>query len=170
MHRVGRDNQIIHFNGDVHNSESIIILCYGEVDCRCHIQRQIDLGREEDDIIYELVTAYFNTIKNSIITCKKVLVCAIIPPTNQEKYERIHGPITHEFPFVGSDEDRIRFTRKMNQLIQHKCTEYNYIFFDPYAPYCDEQGCLNRELSDTTVHVKETRFVLEQLQVHLTDS
>jgi hypothetical protein len=55
MHRIGRDNQIINFNNIEHNNESIICLVYGEVDCRCHIQRQIDIGRSEDDVIYELV-------------------------------------------------------------------------------------------------------------------
>ena len=167
MHRIGRDNMIINFNNHMHNSDSIIIICYGEVDCRCHIQRQIDLGREENDIINELVEAYFNTMKNNIIVYKKIIVCAIIPTTNQEIFEAQHGPITHEFPFVGTNENRIRYTQKMNKLIEKKCTEYNYIYFNPYKKYTDDQGCLIYKLSDTVGHVKNNILILEQLHNYI---
>jgi hypothetical protein len=67
MHRIGRDNKIINFkNKENLKINDIIILAYGEVDCRCHIQRQIDMGRNEDEIINELVTNYIRTIKNNI--------------------------------------------------------------------------------------------------------
>ena len=51
MYRIGRDNIIINFNKDIIQKNDIIILSYGEIDCRCHIQRQLILGRNEDDII-----------------------------------------------------------------------------------------------------------------------
>ena len=63
MFRIGRDDIIINFNKDIIKKDDIIILSYGEVDCRCHIQRQINLGRNEDDIINELVNNYLKTIK-----------------------------------------------------------------------------------------------------------
>jgi hypothetical protein len=164
MHRIGRDNIIIRFDNKMHNTDSIIIICYGEVDCRCHIQRQIELGREEDTIITELVNGYFNTMKNNIIVYKKIIVCAIVPPMNKSKFELVHEPITHEFPFLGTDASRIRYTRKMNKLIQQKCLEYDYIYFDPYKKYTDDEGCLNYELSDTICHIKENSFVLQELE------
>jgi hypothetical protein len=151
----------------MHNTDSIIIICYGEVDCRCHIQRQIDSGREEDTIISELVNGYFNTMKKNIIVYKKVIVCAIVPPINLAKFEEVHEPITHEFPFVGTDASRVRYTEKMNKLIHQKCLEYDYIFFDPYEKYTDEEGCLKYELSDTVCHIKENSFVLQKLEAFI---
>jgi len=164
MHRIGRDNKIINFYNIMHNSNSVIILCYGEVDCRCHIHRQIQLGRREDEIISELVNGYFNTLKNNIIIYQKIIVCAIIPPMNKSKFEAIHGPITHEFPMLGTDDERVRFTQKMNMLIQQKCVEYDYIFFDPYENYTDNEGCLKYELSDTICHIKNNEFILENIK------
>ena len=46
MFRIGRDNSIINFESS--NESDTNILCYGEVDCRCHIQQQINLNFNED--------------------------------------------------------------------------------------------------------------------------
>lgn len=163
MHRIGRDNRIINFNSQEHDKNSILCLLYGEVDCRCHVQRQIDLGRLEDDIIQELVDKYWNTIVNNVVEYKKVIIVAVIPPTQQAEYEHLHGPIRHEFPFVGSDVDRVRFTTKMNALLEKYCNENpDYLFFDPYSYYRREDGTLKFEFSDTYGHVLENSVFLEK--------
>ena len=66
MHRLGRDNVINNFNSNEHDHDSILIFNYGEIDCRCHIQKQINAGGNKDEIIKTLVNNYFTTIKNSI--------------------------------------------------------------------------------------------------------
>ena len=162
MHRIGRDNRIINFNNAEHNTNSIICLVYGEVDCRCHIQRQIDIGRYEDDVINELVNNYFNTIKNNINVYKKIIVVGIIPPTNRNDYETLYGPITGEFPFIGTDEDRSKYTIKVNKLIQELCNKNEYIYFNPYHYYTRDDGTLKHELSDKTVHLGNNAFFLEK--------
>lgn len=163
MHRIGRDNIIVNCDPKKHNANSIIILVYGEVDCRCHIQRQINTGREEDDVIKELVNKYFNTIKNTLLVYKKIIVLAIIPPTEQNEYESIHDPIKHDFPFVGTDEDRSRFTTKMNTLMKQKCTEYAYTYINPYTKYTRDNGCLKYEYSDRSVHLLQNDDFLEEV-------
>jgi hypothetical protein len=119
MFRIGRDNIIINFNKDEINYEKdLVVLSYGEVDCRCHIQRQINTGKNEDDIINDLVDKYFLTIKNNIVTKNKIIIVGIIPPTKQSDYEILHGPILHQFPFVGKDEYRVRYTNKVNAKLE----------------------------------------------------
>jgi hypothetical protein len=162
MFRLGRDNNIINFNNIEYHANSIICLVYGEVDCRCHIQRQINLGRNEDEIIYNLVDNYFKTIKNSIINCKKIIIVGVIPPTKQSNYENLHGPILHEFPFVGNDEERVRYTMKVNKRIEENCINNNYIYFNPFFYYMREDGTLKYELSDNCVHLGNNSFFLEQ--------
>ena len=46
MHRIGRDNTIINFDPSMHDSNSIVVLDYGEVDCRNHIKKQTEMGRD----------------------------------------------------------------------------------------------------------------------------
>jgi len=162
MFRIGRDNTIVNFDNTRHNENSILCMIYGEVDCRCHIQRQINLGRNEDDIIYELVDKYVQTIRNNATVYKHIILVGVIPTTNQHKLENIHGPITHEFPFVGSDDDRVRFTKKVNTLLESMCTKYGYIYFNPYSYYTTEEGTLNFELSDTCGHLANNTVFLEK--------
>lgn len=157
MYRIGRDNKIINFNDSFHDENSIICLSYGEIDCRCHIQKQINIGRNEDEIINELVTKYFETVKN-IIKYKKIIIVGIIPPTRKVEYEKINGQITHEFPFIGNDKDRVRFTNKVNRLLEKFCKENSYIYFNPYSYYTRNDGTLIYKLSDNCVHIGDNEF------------
>ncbi len=163
MFRIGRDNLIINFNKNIIQNDDIIILSYGEIDCRCHIQRQINLGKNEDDIINELVNNYIITIKNNTINMDiKIIIVGVIPPTKQSEYEILHGPIFHEFPFVGSDEDRVRYTNKVNKLLEEISNNNNYIYFNPYSYYTRDDGTLKYELSDKTVHLGDNSYFLEK--------
>ena len=163
MNRIGRDNVIINLQESDKNS--VICLVYGEVDCRCHVKRQINIGRDEDEIISELVDKYFLTINNNIKQYKAIIVVGVIPPREQQEYEKLHGPITHEFPFIGTDEERIRYTDKVNKLLEEYCEEYNYIYFNPYSYYKNEKKCLTTEYSDTNVHLKNNSYFLEQFDI-----
>jgi len=163
MFRIGRDDIIIGFNKDIIQKDDIIILSYGEVDCRCHIQRQIDLGINEDDVINELVTNYFKTIKNNVMNIDaKIIIVGVIPPTKQYDYEILHGPILHEFSFVGSDEGRVRYTNKVNKLLEELSIINNYIYFNPYSHYERPDGTLKHELSDSIVHLGNNSFFLDK--------
>jgi RimJ/RimL family protein N-acetyltransferase len=163
MFLIGRDNNIVNFNIDNIQSNDIIIFVYGEVDCRCHIQRQIDLGRNEDDVINELVSNYFTTLKNNLINIDaKIIIVGVIPPTKRNDYEIINGPIMHDFPFIGSDENRVRYTKKVNKLLEELSINYNYIYFNPYSYYERPDGTLKYELSDNVVHLGDNSFFLDK--------
>ena len=162
MFRIGRDNTIINFNKNIIKKDDIIVLVYGEVDCRCHIQKQINLGKNEDDIINELVNKYFISIKNNIINENvKIIIVGVIPQTKQSDYERINGPILHEFPFVGKDEDRVRYTNKVNKLFEELSNKNGYIYFNRYLYYTRPDGTLKHEFSDSIVHLRNNNFFLE---------
>jgi len=140
----------------------IIIISYGEIDCRCHIQRQINNGKEEDDVINELVDKYFQTIKNNIEKKCKIIIVGVIPPTKQSDYEKINGPALGEFPFVGTDSDRVRYTNKLNDKLALYSNLYRCIYFNPYSYYTREDGTLRHELSDKTVHLGDNSHFLEK--------
>ena len=164
MFRVGRDNTIINFNKDkVMLKNDVMVFAYGEIDCRCHIKQQIDKGRNEDDIIHELVNNYLLTIINNVVNKNlKIIIVGVIPPTKQYDYELLHGPILHEFPFVGTDEDRVRYTNKVNNKLEELSKQNNYIYFNPYSHYTRQDGTLKHELSDSTVHLGDNSYFLER--------
>ena len=164
MFRIGRDNILIKFNKDeVLHPNNLVVISYGEVDCRCHIQRQINSGRNEDEVINELVNTYFRTIVNNIDnTFVKVVIVGVIPPTKQSDYEVLHGPILHEFPFIGTDDDRVRYTSKVNKKLEELANKNNYTYFNPYAFYTRQDGTLKHELSDSIVHLGDNSYFLER--------
>jgi hypothetical protein len=193
MHRVGRDKtKFIDFKYyDIHEND-IVIYQFGEVDCRCHIGKQLLLGNHIDTIINELIHNYFESIKINIQNMKNIqdtkniqdsyipfistrisnknrsnklniIVCCVPPTMNQSYHENIHGKITHEFPFVNSDEERINYTKKMNQKIKEYCQLNNFHFLDYYDNYLNTEGTLNVELSDDICHIKKNEYILEEL-------
>ena len=171
LFRIGRDKTIINFDpNEVTGKNDIVVLCWGEVDCRCHIQRQINSGKDEDTVITELITAYSETLRTTLtntVKAAQIILVAVIPPTKQNDYERIHGPITHEFPFIGTDEDRVRFTRKINTQLQELASTHGYTFFNPYDYYTLPDGTLHHALSDTMVHIGDNSHALDRfLELH----
>ena len=170
MHRIGRDNIIVNFNkNEVLQNNNILIFVYGETDCRCHIQRQINLGNDEDTVIEKLVTNYFTTLKNNVIKDNlynfKVIIVGVIPPVKQCEHDASRGPLPDKFPFpfVGSDEDRVRFTNKVNKLLEELSNNNGYIYFNPYAKhYTRPCGTLKFELSDGCVHLANNTFFLDE--------
>jgi hypothetical protein len=164
MHRIGRDKQIIKYNSEHNDYNNIFLLCYGEVDCRCHIGKQLLLGRELDDICKELVNEYIDTIKKTITKYKKIIVCSITPTSKKNLYESVRGPITHEFPFVGNDNQRVIYTKQMNKLLKEHCKINDYIFLDVYDYYAEEDGTLKYDLSDKCVHISDNNYINNKLK------
>lgn len=164
MHRIGRDGIIPNFNNSF-NGENTFIFFYGEVDCRCHIHKQIALGRELNEIIEELTSKYFQTIKNNIKCYKKIIIGSIVPSIRKYEYENVHGPVTHEFPFMGTDEERVLYTKLMNKSLFKKCKEYNFIFLDFYNYYSRPDGTLKYELSDGICHISENKYIIDSLKL-----
>lgn len=162
MHRIGRDNIIIGYDKNEVNTNDIVVLSYGEIDCRCHIHRQInDNGRNEDDVIHELTHNYFRTIRNNRENQTTIIV-GVIPPTKRLDFESLNGPILHELPFVGTDEDRSRYTKKVNALLEELSNKHGYHYFNPYSHYMREDGTLKYELSDSCVHLGDAWFFLDR--------
>ena len=75
MYRVGRDKEIIHFNKQYLGKENVFVFCFGEIDCRAHITKQVELGREKEEIIKSLVDSYLNTIRLLITEYDKIIIC-----------------------------------------------------------------------------------------------
>jgi hypothetical protein len=160
MNRIGRDNRIINFDNNYNNYQNIFVLVYGEIDCRNHIKKQINYGRKTEEVCHTLVSKYFETIKNNIIKYKIIIITAVIPATNEEKYNTNNN----DFPFLGSNIERKIYREKINEYIKLFCNQNNFIYFDPYDKYIDTDGLLNYELSDKNVHIGDSKFILENFK------
>ena len=138
--------------------EDTIIFCFGEIDCRCHIHKHITDTRTYQDIINSLVDNYFEAIELNVtvsqIKLKHVCVYNVVPPI--QKYNTEENP---EYPYLGTDEERKQYVLYFNEKIKEKCTEKEYIFFDVYNNYIDENGFLRKDLSDGNVHISNGVYI-----------
>jgi hypothetical protein len=129
-----------------------IVFCLGEIDCRCHIHKHVTQTTTYQDIINNIVNNYFEAIELNVsisqIKLKNICVYNVVPPV--QKYNNWENP---EYPYLGSDLERKQYSLYFNQKLKEKCIEKNYIFFDIYNNYIDENGFLRKDLSDGNVHI-----------------
>jgi hypothetical protein len=151
MHRVGRDNT--DFTALGLPKESIMLLSFGWIDINFqHIDKQITLGRNLDEIIDTLVNAYINVlIQNRNRGQKYIGVMNVIPPTTDDD-KTIFTEALPDGP--SSIEIRVLFTKKMNFLLKQKCSEFNLLYLNLHDAYVNEDGSLKKDLSDGNVHLR----------------
>lgn len=138
-----------------------IILCFGEIDCRCHVHKHI-VDSDYKQVIEELVKFYFDFIL-SLINDSKVKVCVynVVPPVQKERVEE-----NQSYPFLGTDEDRKFYVTYMNSKLREFCEFYNIIFIDVYDMHICENGFLKREMSDGNVHITDSTHIEKFLKNH----
>jgi len=137
------------YNIDVND---VVILCFGEIDSRCIINPRIVNGENEDDVINSLVLNFINTIINS--NHKIFWILSITPPV----YKNVDSENTG-FPFRGKDEERSRYTKKMNTKLRMECERLHIPFVDVYDYYTDELGMLREEIIKDYVHIGDSGYV-----------
>jgi hypothetical protein len=133
-----------------------IVFCFGEIDCRL-IFANPDYSEIWKDMVDVAIPTYFDTIKLNVEQFNHLhtMVLSVIPPTNNE--------ILGLAPKEGDGEDRKKVTLYVNNKIKEYCEKYNYIFFDIYDKYCDENGFLSRKLSDDSFHIANPIYYIEFL-------
>jgi len=143
-----------------------IIFCLGEIDCRCHIHKHINDITTYQDIINSIVDNYFEAIQlnisNSKIIFKNICVYNVVPPV-----ERYNTKENLDYPYLGTDEERKQYVLYFNKKLKEKCIEKEYIFFDIYNNYIDENGFLKKKLSDGNVHILNDIYIKKFIQDNL---
>jgi len=180
MNRVGRDQQICiyengsndqvfaHYNMDIteHKKEDIICFNFGEVDCRYHIHNQINKGRKEDEIIQTLIFSFFITIRKYMNYKKhlKIIIIAIISPASVEEYKALNNEQNKSvYPFLGTDEERVRYTKKANDLIKKYCDQFKFCYFNPFSYCTKENGTMDLKYgNDFDIHLLDNKEFLNQ--------
>jgi len=145
------------------NAGDIVIFCFGEIDCRCHINKYEPNWKESID---NLVESYFENIYRNIIGIDGLTVCVynVVPPLERENPLNLWTEVWANekgVPATGTDEDRKKYTEYMNLKLKENCEKYSFIFFDFYQKYSDNNGFLKRELSDNNCHIKNPIYIEE---------
>ncbi len=168
MHRVGRDGlEAVNCRASGVKDGDAVFFVFGEIDCRCHIEKQIASGREYGDVLKQLVESYLTTITTN---CKEFftiypVVVSVVPPVSYADFLSANPPLSddHGFPFVGSNERRVKITKDLNEALKIGCKSRGYHFLDIHDHYArSEDGTLKFELSDRICHVKDNSYILDR--------
>jgi hypothetical protein len=141
--------------------EDTVCFCYGEIDCRCHIHKHVTASRAYQQVIDEIVGDYFVALMENekLVPGVKMAVFNVIPPA------RFPGATqNNDYPYRGTNEERVAYSRHFNTAIAWNCKEVGYAFIDVYDKYADEGGCLDTRYSDGHVHINNPVFVIEALK------
>jgi hypothetical protein len=143
-------------NFDIKDNDSVVF-CFGEIDCRGHIHKHITPVKSYKMIIDEIVNNYIHAIKINLENCKvklkNICIYNIVPPTRKNV-----SVISDPLRYLGSDEERKKYTLYFNMCLKKQCEENNWIFFDVYDFYCNSEGYLNTKYSDS-IHIIDGIFI-----------
>ena len=141
----------VKFNTKAEPGQEILII-FGEIDVRCHILKfGYSKYKETVDNMVALIEKYIESYNGKF----KFHIQSIVPPIYRANF-RDKVPLV---PFVGSDEERKSYVLYFNKCLKEKCKENNWIFFDVYNSYCDNNGYLSKKLSDGKVHIRNGIFI-----------
>jgi len=151
MHSIGKKGlEVLDITRVGVRDGDIIIFCYGEVDCRCHIYKHLEQGL--DYVVNNLAIDYMNTIALNVKRYKdlRVGVYNVLPPA--KKSRTWDNP---SLPFLGTDEERLSYVIALNNKLEQACKEHGYIFVDIFKDYADSEGFMNPALSSDGLHISD---------------
>jgi|GEM_PF-1728005 len=97
-----------------------ILMCFGEIDCRCHLLKQADLQNKSlPEIIDLCVHRYFQVIDELIGLGFRLMVWNVIPSANSNNIE---------YPTYGSMEERNRCSMMFNAVVKQECEKRGLVF------------------------------------------
>lgn len=98
----------------------------------------------------------------NIIPNTKFCIYNVVPPVRKAKVHQ-----NPEYPHLGSDNDRKNYHEYFNKKLKEYCIENDFIFFDVYKEYSDNDGFLKKEMSDNNVHLKDPKPRVEFIKKYL---
>jgi lysophospholipase L1-like esterase len=160
----GTHDKVINILGDM-RSKDIVLLSFGEIDCRAHIYKEFERndGRTPiAELIDRTISNYGEMMKQTaqrgITTC----VYSVPPATitiNRRYWES-------EYPFYGSPEIRADIHRIFNQRLEEFCKVNGYHYIDVYSKVCDNNGLRLEEYAADDIHLngRALKFARRELR------
>lgn len=139
-------------------AEDTIIFCFGEIDCRAHIRKQVTRNNSDSMAEVDLLTSrYAQALAAFQKTTKAKLALSCVPPFVVEHLE-------HEL-YETRDEcqaDAKRIRERMNQNL----SDLGYSFVDYYADVVQPDGAFKPEFTDGICHLdsRRSRPVIKALE------
>jgi len=134
--------------------DAIVVMCSGEIDCRCHVHNHQPWKETIDDLVDKYLIAIREETADRDL--KNVWIYNVVPPLRPDEIVA-EAP---NYPLVGSGEERVQYVKYMNK----KLSESEFTFVDVYDKYSDENGFMKFKLSDGHHHIQNSKYLSEWLE------
>jgi len=135
-----------------------LMFCFGEIDCRFHLQRQAEKhGKSISEIAVDTASRYCDLLLEIQKLGYEILVWNVIPPTSPSH-------INPEYPHSGTIADRIEGTLSFNKTLKERSGKNSFTFVDIYDKISIDGGA-NMQFYMDEVHLgqKAMPFVIDVL-------
>lgn len=132
------------------DKKDIVMLSFGEIDCRIHIyyQHKKSNGKYSIDELIDRAIANYGQVMAQLKERRvNFCVCCVSPATavgNEYKY-----------PFYGTPEERSQINRMFNEKLRAFCEKNGYAFIDIYDAVTDKDGLMLKEYASDDIHLNK---------------
>lgn len=146
------------FNKMVDKDEDYIMFCFGEVDIRAHLLKQVELQkRPYQDIVKECVDRYFKVLLHYKHLGFRIIAWGPIASWHESK------PYTGG-PSFGTCQERNAVTKEFNRYLEELCNNNSIGFVTIFHKMCDENLNTNPYYLDnwegSHMHLSQTAMPL----------
>lgn len=128
----------------------IVILVFGEIDCRIHIYNQYKKQNERHSMNL-LIDKTIERYGQAMELCKEKnlrFVVYGIPPASKQKN-------VYNYPFYAPEEVRVCINRDFNRKLKEYCMKRNWGYIDVYSETVNQSGFMLDTYARDEVHLNE---------------
>ena len=119
-----------------------VVFSFGEIDVRRHLANHSTTQESID----QMVSDYLGVVAQNTVQIPRlrVVIYCVLPPSRTQP-----GDVR-----AGTDEQRLKYTRAVNASLRWQTAVLGWGFLDVTPDYSDQQGFMNLQHSDDSIHIK----------------
>lgn len=146
---------------NLNRKRDIVILVFGEIDCRIHIFNQYkkNSGKFTITQLIEKTISNYGHVLKQLDEMGIIFFVYGIPPAAKQK--NVYG-----YPFYAPPDIRVKIYKEFNERLKEFCKENGYNYIDIQSKVTDEKGFTLNEYADGDVHLNSDimKFVKRRLK------
>jgi hypothetical protein len=133
--------------------ESHVMLCFGEIDCRAHLLRQVERQqRPIESIVNDCLDRYFQ-VGLEVARRGHRLMFYNAPPSSRKRNKM------KEFPTVGTCRERNHVTRLFNEGLKARADSEGFLFLANFDDLVTRSGLSPRSIFFDKIHLAQRAMV-----------
>ncbi len=146
------------------NQKDIVILAFGEIDCRIHIYYQYKENDERKTIgeLIDITHSNYGRILAKLQNLGINFVVYGVPPATKVRNE-------YRYPFYAPPEIHSQISGMFNERLKRLCEKNGYQYIDVHSTFSDKDGFMLKEYAADEIHQngKVVDFVKRELSEQL---